>query len=133
MICTKGLSLISLMSRNIQQATRLNLLQKSYSRRNDRWYWNRTIQGACNITIEENRQWKPAVAYCFYADDFVLIVKGSKAQVMVIRDQCQDLLEGFTFLGHRIMIARRQKGNMCIPHGKNRPYCILEARQMVST
>jgi hypothetical protein len=35
--------------------------------------------------VRENRQWKPAVAYCRYADDFVVIVKGTKAQAEEIR------------------------------------------------
>jgi hypothetical protein len=36
----------------------------------------------------------PAVAYCRYADDFVVIVKGSKSEAEDIRDQCRDFLEG---------------------------------------
>ncbi|WP_213079102.1 hypothetical protein, partial [Escherichia coli] len=41
-----------------------------------------------------NWQWKPAVAYCRYADDFVLIVKGTKAQAEAIREECRGVLEG---------------------------------------
>lgn len=55
----------------------LDSLYLSKKERKDRWYWNRTIQDKHNIAIEENRQWKPAVAYCRYADYFVLIFKGS--------------------------------------------------------
>jgi RNA-directed DNA polymerase len=62
--------------------------------RKDRWYWNRTIQDKRNIALEENRQWKPAVACCRYADDFVITVKGAKTEALVIRDQCRDFLEG---------------------------------------
>jgi group II intron reverse transcriptase/maturase len=39
--------------------------------RKDRWSWNFGIQKGRPITIRENRQWKPAVAYCRYADDCV--------------------------------------------------------------
>jgi hypothetical protein len=31
------------------------------------------------ITVRENREWKPAVAYCRYADDFVVVVKSRQA------------------------------------------------------
>jgi hypothetical protein len=45
--------------------------------RKDRWAWNFGIQQGRPITVRENRQWKPAVAYCRYADDFVVIVRAS--------------------------------------------------------
>lgn len=61
--------------------------------RNDRWYWNHSIKIGRKPAIDENRQWKPAVAYCRYADDFVLMVKGCKREAEVIRDQCRDFLE----------------------------------------
>ena len=48
--------------------------------RKDRWYWNRTIKISRPIALQENRQWQSAVSYCRYADDFVVIVKGTKAQ-----------------------------------------------------
>jgi len=123
----------------------LDLLYLSKKARKDRWYWNRTIQDERPIAAKESRQWKPAVAYCRYADDFVLIVKGSKAQAMAIRDQCRNFLEGnlkltlnmekthvthvndgFIFLGHRIIRKRGPKGNMRavsgIPHGKAKAF-----------
>jgi group II intron reverse transcriptase/maturase len=123
----------------------LDLHYLSKKARKDRWYWNRTIQDKRKIAIEENRQWKPAVAYCRYADDFVIIVKGSKSQAMAIRDQCRNFLEGklklalnmekthithvndgFTFLGHRIIRKRGPKGNMRvvsgIPYGKAKAF-----------
>lgn len=99
--------------------------------RKDRWYWNRTIKQQRPIALREKRQWKPAVAYCRYADDFVLIVKGNKAHAEAIRKQCRDFLEGplkltlnmdkthithvndgFTFLGHRIIRKRGPRGTM---------------------
>ena len=40
--------------------------------RKDRSHWNDGIKRKRPIAIRENRQWKPAVSYCRYADDFVL-------------------------------------------------------------
>lgn len=99
--------------------------------RKDRWYWNRTIKEQRPIAIRENRQWMPAVAYCRYADDFVVTVKGDRAQAQLIREECQMFLEGelkltlnmekthithvndgFTFLGHRIIRKRGPRGTM---------------------
>jgi RNA-directed DNA polymerase len=99
--------------------------------RKDRWYWNRTIKCQRPIAIREKRQWQPAVAYCRYADDFVIVVKGNKAQAEVIRKECRAFLEetlmltlnmdkthithvndGFTFLGHRIIRKRGPRGKM---------------------
>ena len=101
--------------------------------RKDRWAWNFGIQQGRPITIRENRQWKPAVAYCRYADDFVVIVKGNKAHAETIREQCQKFLEGklkltlnmekthithvndgFVFLGHRIIRKRGKTGRMSV-------------------
>jgi retron-type reverse transcriptase len=61
--------------------------------RKDRWAWNFGIQQGRPITVRENRQWKPAVAYCRYADDFVVIVKGTQAHAEAIRDECRAFLE----------------------------------------
>ena len=99
--------------------------------RKDRWAWNFGIQQGRPITVRENRQWKPAVAYCRYADDFVVIVKGTKAHAEVIREECRAFLEGrlkltlnmdkthithvndgFVFLGHRI-IRKRDRTDAC--------------------
>ncbi len=99
--------------------------------RKDRWAWNFGIQRQRPITVRENRQWKPAVAYCRYADDFVVIVKGTKAQAEAIREECRAFLEdelkltlnmakthvthvndGFVFLGHRIIRKRGPRGTM---------------------
>jgi len=99
--------------------------------RKDRWAWNFGIKKGRPITIHENRQWKPAVAYCRYADDFVVIVKGNKAHAEAIREECRMFLEGnlkltlnmekthithvndgFIFLGHRIIRKRGPRGRM---------------------
>jgi RNA-directed DNA polymerase len=101
--------------------------------RKDRWAWNFGIQQARPIAVRENRQWKPAVAYCRYADDFVVIVKGDKAQAEAIREECRAFLEGrlkltlnmekthithvddgFVFLGHRIIRKRGSHGRLSV-------------------
>jgi len=101
--------------------------------RKDRWAWNFGIQQGRPIAVRENRQWKPAVAYCRYADDFVVIVKGTKAHAEAIREECRRFLEGdlkltlnmekshithvndgFVFLGHRIIRKRGSRGRMCV-------------------
>jgi group II intron reverse transcriptase/maturase len=101
--------------------------------RKDRWAWNFGIQQGRPITVRENRQWKPAVAYCRYADDFVVIVKGTKAHAEAIREECRAFLEdglkltlnmdkshithvddGFVFLGHRIIRRRGSSGRMSV-------------------
>lgn len=72
-----------------------------------------------------------AVAYCRYADDFVISVKGTKAHAEAIREECRAFLEsdlnltlnmekthithvndGFVFLGHRIIRKRGSSGRM---------------------
>jgi group II intron reverse transcriptase/maturase len=113
--------------------------------RKDRWYWNFGIQKGRPITIQENRLWKPAVAYCRYADDFVVIVKGTKAHAETIREECRDFLEdrlklklnmdkthithvddGFVFLGHRIIRKPVSTGRRSvvttIPKGKAKAF-----------
>jgi group II intron reverse transcriptase/maturase len=123
-------------------------LDKCYLSKEARYarnYWNRTVQSEHPIALREDRQRKPTVAYCRYADDFLVIVKGSKQQAVVIRDQCRDFLEGkltltlnmdkthithvndgFIFLGHRIIRKRGPKGNMRvvsgIPHDKAKAF-----------
>lgn len=101
--------------------------------RKDRWYWNHSIQRGRSTAVRENWQWKLAVAYCRYADDFVLIVKGTKVQAEAIREECRGVLEGslklrlnmdkikithvndgFIFLGHRIIRKRSRYGAMWV-------------------
>jgi group II intron reverse transcriptase/maturase len=111
--------------------------------RKDRWYWNHSIKIGRKPAVDENRQWKPGVSYCRYADDFIIIVKGTREHAKTIRDQCRDFLagdlkltlnmekthithvnDGFTFLGHRIVRKRGPKNTMRpvsgIPKGKIR-------------
>ena len=101
--------------------------------RKDRWYWNRSVKIKRPIALQEERQWQPTVTYCRYADDFLVIVKGTKAQTEAIKDECREVLEdklkltlnmekthithvndGFVFLGHRIIRKRNRKGEMRI-------------------
>jgi hypothetical protein len=99
--------------------------------------WDKRGRKALTIGVRyKNRQWKPAVAYSRYADDFVVIIKGSKQQAEVIRDQCRNFLEGklkltlnmekthithvndgCVFLGHRIIQKRGPKGNIRVVSG----------------
>jgi len=113
--------------------------------RKDRWSWNFGIQKRRPIAIAEDRQWKPAVAYCRYADDFVLVIKGHKTHAEAIREECRAYLEdelkltlnvdkthithvndGFVFLGHRIIRKRGPRGTMrpvtTIPRDKARAF-----------
>jgi len=99
--------------------------------RRDRGYWNNSIKRQRPIALAESRQWLPAVAYCRYADDFVIVVKGNKVHAEIIREECRALLEdklkltlnmekthithvndGFVFLGHRIIRKRGPRGTI---------------------
>jgi RNA-directed DNA polymerase len=101
--------------------------------RKDRWAWNFAILKQRPITVRESRQWKPAISYCRYADDFVIVVKGTRAQVEAVREECREFLEGelkltlnmekthithvndgFAFLGRRVI-------RKCGPRGRMRP------------
>ncbi|MBX3324466.1 MAG: reverse transcriptase domain-containing protein [Nitrospira sp.] len=92
--------------------------------RKDRWAWNFGILKQRPIAVRENRQWKPGVSYCRYADDFVVVVKGTRAHAEAIREACRTFLEGtlnltlnmekthithvndgVVFLGHRILAS----------------------------
>ncbi|MGF6609384.1 hypothetical protein OKW45_004306 [Paraburkholderia sp. WSM4175] len=109
-------------------------MEKNYlnkKARKDRWAWNFAILKQRPIAVRENRQWKPAVAYCRYADDFVVVVKGTREHAEAIREACRGFLEGelkltlnmekthithvndgFVFLGHRIIRKRGARGRM---------------------
>lgn len=99
--------------------------------RRKREVWNRSIQDKIPIALQQNRQWMPAVSYCRYADDFVVIIKGNKSHATSIREECRCFLEnrlkltlnmdkthvthvddGFIFLGHRIIRKRGARNNM---------------------
>lgn len=99
--------------------------------RKDRWSWNFSIQKQRPIALRENRQWKPAISYCRYADDFVVVVKGTKSHAEEVREGCREFLEdrlklmlnmekthithvndGIVFLGHRMIRKRGGRGRM---------------------
>ncbi|NND70360.1 MAG: group II intron reverse transcriptase/maturase [Rhodothermales bacterium] len=99
--------------------------------RKDRWYNNYSIKVNRPSAKGIVRTWKPSVSYCRYADDFVIVVKGTKDQAEVIREECRGFLEqelkltlnmekthlthvndGFVFLGHRIVRKRSRHGDM---------------------
>ena len=69
----------------------LDKLYLSKKSRKDRWYWNHSIKIGRKPAIEENRQWKPSISYCRFADDFILIVKGTKTEAEFVRNQCRSL------------------------------------------
>ena len=123
----------------------LDKLYLSPKARKDRWYWNHTIKIGRPIALCEQRQWKPAIAYCRYADDFTVVIKGTKAQAETIREECRLFLEnklhltlnmdkthithvndGLIFLGHRIIRKRGPQGQMrvvtTIPREKARNF-----------
>ncbi len=106
-----------------------NYLSKQARER--RMTWNKSIRRAIPKAVRENRKWRPSVSYCRYADDFIIIVKGTKAHAETIRAHCRDFLEsdlkltlnmdkthithvndGFVFLGHRIIRKRGSGGTM---------------------
>src|SRR5882724_2949656 len=123
--------------------------------RKDRWAWNFGILKRRPIALRENRQWKPAVSYCRYADDFVVVVKGTKAHAQAVREACQTFLEdklkltlnmekthithvndGFVFLGHRIIRKRGPRGSMrpvtSIPWAKYRGFAQKLVKELSS-
>jgi group II intron reverse transcriptase/maturase len=121
--------------------------------RKDRWAWNFGIQKGRPIAMREGRQWKPAISYCRYADDFVVVVKGTKAHAEEVREACREFLEGtlkltlnmdkthithvndgFVFLGHRIIRKRGSRGRMrpvsSIPWDKYRRFTEKLVKQL---
>lgn len=129
----------------------MNYLNKKV--RKDRWAWNFGILNRRPIAVRENRQWIPAISYCRYADDFVVIVKGTKAHAEAVREACRGFLEGqlkltlnmekthvthvndgFVFLGHRIVRKRGPRGRMrpvsTIPWEKYRRFAEKLVKQL---
>ena len=121
--------------------------------RKDRWAWNDTIRRQRPIAIREKRQWRPAVSYTRYADDFVVVVKGSKQDAEAVREACRGYLEGtlhltlnmdkthithvndgFVFLGHRIIRKRGATGRLrpvtTIPWEKYRGFVAKIVREL---
>jgi RNA-directed DNA polymerase len=99
--------------------------------RRQRGGWNVSVRDQTPIALREKREWKPAISYARFADDFVLIVKGSHSHATTIREEINNFLtkklrltlnmekthithvnDGFTFLGHRVIRKRGSKGSM---------------------
>lgn len=99
--------------------------------RKGRSAWNFGILKQRPIAVRENRQWKPGVSYCRYADDFVVVVKGTHAHAEAICEACRTFLEGqltltlnmekthithvndgVVFLSHRIIRKRSPRGQL---------------------
>lgn len=122
-------------------------------KRSVRWGWNESVRQQWPIAVREQRQWKPAISYCRYADDFVVVVKGSKADAEAVREACRVTLEdqlkltlnmdktrithvndGFVFLGHRIIRKRGPRGRMrpvsMIPWEKYRRFAEKLVKQL---
>mgnify|MGYP000403006795 CR=1 FL=1 len=93
--------------------------------RKDRCNWNSSITDKRPIPSKESRQWKPAVSYCRYADDFLVIVKGNKQQaegqlklpLNMEKTHITHINDGFVFLGYRLIRKRGLKGNMRVVTG----------------
>jgi len=104
--------------------------------RKDRWYWNDSVRRKRPKAIREGRELKPSVTCRRYAGDFLIAVKGTRAQAEEIREECgkyphNDLRlvlnmektrithvnDGFVFLGHRIIRKRGKKGTMRVADG----------------
>ncbi len=124
----------------------------SQKTRKDRWYHNYSIKLRRSSAIKGHWQCLPRVTYCRYTDDFIIIVKGTKAQDEAIRDKCHQELEGqlrlnmektqithvndgFTSFVHRIIRKRSHYSNMrvvsTIPRYKARNFA-TSLTQMLS-
>lgn len=55
--------------------------------------WNDSIARQQPVALREQRVWQPAVSYYRYADDFVIIVKGTRHHADAVRATCRDFLE----------------------------------------
>lgn len=99
--------------------------------RNARRGWNQSVRKQTPIVVRENRALRPSVSFVRYADDFLVVVKGRRAQAESIRAELREFLEqklalklnmekthvthvcdGLVFLGHRIIRKRGSRGHM---------------------
>lgn len=93
--------------------------------------WNESVRKQTPIAQTEARLWRPSVCYVRYADDFVILVKGTRSHAEEIKSACAEFLndglklslnvekthithvnDGFVFLGHRIIRKRSGRGHM---------------------
>jgi hypothetical protein len=99
--------------------------------RRQRKSWNVSVRDQTPIAVREKREWKPAIFYTRFADDFVVTVKGNRSHAAAIKEEINSFLskkllltlnmdkthithvnDGFTFLGHRIIRKRGGKGKI---------------------
>jgi group II intron reverse transcriptase/maturase len=95
--------------------------------------WNASIRRQRPKAVKDAREPRPFYSYCRYADDFVIVVTGTREQAEAFRDVCGEFLEdhlrlklngektiithvddGFDFLGHRIIRKRNGKGKRSV-------------------
>lgn len=115
--------------------------------------WNDSIKNGLPVAIAQSRQRKPTLSYCRYADDFVIVVNGTKRQAEAIREECRRYLESelkltlnmaktcithvnesFVFLGYRFVRKRGPSGRMrvvtTIPRQKSKAFAVTLAKQL---
>src|SRR5579863_9989003 len=104
--------------------------------RNETQGWNASVKKQTPIAVCEERRLRPRVSYARYADDFVVVVKGTRAEAESIREELREFLDkglrltlnmekthvthvndGFVFLGHRIIRKRGDRGHMRVVTG----------------
>jgi group II intron reverse transcriptase/maturase len=98
--------------------------------------WNAGVKKQTPIAVRERRSLRPRVSYARYADDFTVIVKGTRAEADAIREELRGFLvqelrlvlnmekthvthvnDGFDFLGHRVIRKRGDRGHMRVVTG----------------
>jgi RNA-directed DNA polymerase len=114
-------------------------MERSYvgaGARNEARGWNASVKRQTPIAVREGRRLRPRVSYTRYADDFVVVVKGTRAEAESIREELREFLDeglrltlnmdktqvthvndGFVFLGHRIIRKRGDRGQMRVVTG----------------
>jgi group II intron reverse transcriptase/maturase len=125
----------------------------NYKVRKKTYRWNSSIKNGFPIAVSQGRQRKPTLSYCRYADDFIIVVNGSKQQAEDIREECRLFLEtrlkltlnmektcithvneGFVFLGHRFIRKRGSTGRMrvvtTIPREKTKSLLATLSREL---
>ena len=98
--------------------------------------WNASVKKQTPIAVRDRRVLRPCVSYARYADDFTVVVKGTRVEAEAIREELRGFLEkelrltlnmdkthvthvndGFVFLGHRIIRKRGDRGHMRVVTG----------------
>lgn len=98
--------------------------------------WNTSVRNKTPISVREGRREKPCVSYVRYADDFVVVVKGTRSESEAIKEELAGFLasklnlvlnmekthithinDGFVFLGHHIIRKRSNRGHLRVVTG----------------